>query len=362
VIPLQPRQLGGIRDALVRGYGSWQDWVELVAVALDMSLPQEVAPGPIKKVAWDVLELTEQQGTTEILLREAVSRRPRNPFLITMARGLGLAAAPFTNVVVAKPADASQPQGAGGHAATQLTPDQALEFEAIVRPDGFAKTGEWRRQMLAREHPVCQILYDNEPLATGFLIGPDRLMSNYHTFADPTHMKLRPLERFSARFDYRATDPNTVASIGTVVPIEAAAGYLDSSPPNELDYAIVKLAAARGEDPMPGGGKRGWLHPDAGSFGDRDSVFVLQHPAARTLELAVGPIVGWRKGHEQQVYEHLANTEKGSSGSPCFSWPWVLRALHHRGEAGKANYAISMAAILERMGTAGTLGLLDPRT
>lgn len=79
-----------------------------------------------------------------------------------------------------------------------------------------------------------------------------------------------------------------------------------------------------------------------------DPVLVLQHAKGRTLELAIGPATAWMAGREGEVYEHLANTQDGSSGSPCFSFGWTLLALHHRVEpvAGGRNRAVASAAIL----------------
>ena len=111
---------------------------------------------------------------------------------------------------------------------------------------------------------------------------------------------------------------------------------------------------------MPGGKARGWLELQNEILKEHDPAFVLQHPLGRTLELAVGSIIGWEKERIEEIYEHCANTDNGSSGSPCFSWNWDLRALHHRVDpkTGRVNRAIATAAILARMGAVGTIGLL----
>jgi hypothetical protein len=122
---------------------------------------------------------------------------------------------------------------------------------------------------------------------------------------------------------------------------------------------IVKLKEAVGEEQLPDGSSRGCLSLSTDRLHVNEPILVLQHPKGRTLELAIGPLTGWMAGRESEVYEHLANTDDGSSGSTCFSFGWKLVAMHHRvDEARKRNRAIASTAILTRMGSVGTIGLL----
>jgi hypothetical protein len=352
---LNGRQLEHARDALVSGYGTWDRLNQLAAIALDIDLELEVGRvGGLKQIAWELLKLTESSGTTEMLLREAAERKRGNSRLAQLTRELGLAPAAFSNVVSKLTSRATQ----------TLALDAAEGYEAIVRPrDGTAKAGEWRRIMAERERAVCQILFNGDPIGTGFLVGPAVIMSNHHVFELPdSGGGLGPLGKYSARFDYRASAENAVASLGFDVQFDPAAGYLDSSPKIELDYVLLALARPVGDEPAPNNAKRGWLTLDNDRFEVNDPVFILQHPRGRTLELAVGVIVGWEEARKNEVYDHVANTEEGSSGSPCFSWQWALRALHHRVDpvSGKVNRAISTAAILERMAAVGSIGRLPP--
>jgi hypothetical protein len=364
---LSGAQLVKVRDAIVSAYFKWEQIDELVAVALDIDLEAEIGrTGGLKEIARNLLKLTEASGTTEMLLREAVHRRPGNVQLRKVAHAMGLAPAPFTNVRLSAPAAVAP----GGGAAfgmfvsaneNLLAAPDADGYEAMVRPGGTEKPGQWRRTMIERERPVCQILLDGDAVGTGFLVAPDLVMSNHHVFEMPgTGGQLGALARYSARFDYRASDPGAVFSQGTTVGIDASAGYLDKSPKSELDYAIVRLVQRSGKDVMPGEKPRGWLTLDVVKLAVSDPAFVLQHPRGRTLELAVGSITGWEAERGEEIYEHSANTDEGSSGSPCFSWQWALRALHHRVDpkTGRVNRAIATTAILERMAAVGTIRLL----
>jgi hypothetical protein len=364
---LRDSQIIEVRDALIRGYARWEDLDELAAVSLDINLETEVGSKgpPVKDVARGLVRLTESSGTTEMLIREAVRRRPKNQYLLVLAQQMGLAPAPFAIKIPAATLSVLQHNSRIATRINTLAARGAMidadGFEAMVRPEDSQKPGQWRRRMIERERSVCQILLDGDPVGTAFLIAPALLMSNYHVFELPKASgQLGDLARYCARFDYRAPDENHVVSLGTTTGFDLQAAYLDSSPPHDLDYTIVKLDTPRGEDPSAGGGRRSWLVPDPTEFTDHEPTFILQHPRGRTLEMSVGAINGWELGREREVYEHVATTDQGSSGSPCFSWNWSLRALHHRVDptTGKINRAISLAAILQRMGARGTINLI----
>jgi hypothetical protein len=99
-------------------------------------------------------------------------------------------------------------------------------FQAVVLEHvGMSKTGEWRKLMTCREQTVCQVLFKGDAIGTAFLVNRDLIMSNWHVFERGG--LLAPLESYAARFDYRASDEQHIASIGNVIPIEAAGGYRD---------------------------------------------------------------------------------------------------------------------------------------
>lgn len=246
------------------------------------------------------------------------------------------------------------------------TPTDIGAYEAnVLRAAGSVKPGDWRRQMLERESPICQILYRGDAIGTGFLVGNNSVMSNWHVFeSTPTSGQLGALADYSVRFDYRAAEGRVPASPGIVVAINAAKGYLASSEKAAFDYVLVELIRNAGEDVVDSAGRlRGWLHPSARSLKELEPVLVLQHPKGRTLELAIGPVTGWVDERKDEIYQHWANTDEGSSGSPCFSVQWELAALHHRADpkgGPRPNRAIAMTAVVADMLAHGTAGLLPP--
>src|SRR5262245_20260647 len=94
---LTPAQMEAARNALIDGYYNWHELDQLAAFALDINLEVEVGKvGPLKNIAFELIRLTESNDWTEILLREALARKPGNPQLRSIAASYGLAPAPFS--------------------------------------------------------------------------------------------------------------------------------------------------------------------------------------------------------------------------------------------------------------------------
>lgn len=325
-----------IGEALLSGFPRWDDLEQLAAFALDIDLEVEVGNGGgLRTVAFGLLKFTQARGWTEALLRQAVARRPGNPKLAALRRRLCLAPAPF----------------AGRNAGFQAR---------VLEHSGLVTVGRWSQGQAASERPVCQIRRGKQALGTGFLVAPDLVMSNWHVFQDTLGSgKLGPSEQFSACFDYRGDGAGAVADEGINVAF-AADAVRAASPREDLDYVIVALSERTGDAPMPDGKPRGWLYLGTREFEDNEAMIVLQHPAGRTMEVSMGAVTGWHKAGA--VFEHTAETDNGSSGSPCFGADWTLLGLHHRvdPETGERNRGIAASAIRQRMGAMSpmTIGLL----
>jgi Trypsin-like peptidase domain/Effector-associated domain 1 len=350
--PLSDGEVVEVASALLKGFIKKWQWKQLAATAADINLDLDIEDGALRAVANDVVAFAEAKGATEMLLRQAALERPENPMIVALVARYGLAPAPLANVRVIS--------DRGGPIA--LPESDRSTYEAIVLENaGMVKPGQWRAQMTARESAVCQILYLNDAIGTGFLVGPDLVMSNWHVFEDQTKGQLRALGDFATRFDYRAAAGAAPASNGKTVAIKADAGYLASSPKTDLDYVLFQLGSRAADEVVDHNATRDYLRPASREFDMYEAALVLQHPKGRSLELAIGPTIGWiDDAHKGEIYAHYANTDEGSSGSPCFTCKWELAAIHHRSDPhGRgANRAIAMTAVLQDMGNNGTLALL----
>lgn len=217
------------------------------------------------------------------------------------------------------------------------------EVERIVMADvPFANVGQWLDTLGRLRRAVCRVEPQPPPntngYGTGFLVAPDVVMTNYHVIQP---FLAAGADRVVFRFDYE-TDANGVAvAAGRECRLAADWRLLDS-PVSELDFALVRLGTAAGADPTAGG-TRGTVRPTRNTPAAGRPLIILQHPEAKPLKLAIGSVVDPNAAPDRVSY--TANTEPGSSGSPCFDAGLNLVALHHWG--ADPNRGVRLAGILD---------------
>jgi V8-like Glu-specific endopeptidase len=353
--PLTNPERVQLHQALVHAFPSWDDLDLATTLYLGEPLATITAPAAMPIVVMKLIQWGQARGLLGRVIEAAREARPDNPELAAFA-GAMVSATPaplsvpavaatvaplvqqveFTDIQELR-ARAPQPGGA--------TPAATVAREVLERKQleslRFFGTAEWRQRMAAREAAVCRIEFPvQEGQGTGFLIGPDLVMTNHHvlvSFIDDGW----DATQICCRFDYQASADGTKKNAGRSVAL-ADDWLVRSSPTAELDYAIVRLAEPIGSQPAEGG-RRGWLTPvPAHPLTEGESIFIVQHPKAAPLKVASGGLV---KVEQRRVY-YLANTLNGSSGSPCFTADWDLVALHRAGDE-VSNVGVPIKAILD---------------
>jgi hypothetical protein len=254
-------------------------------------------------------------------------------------------------------------------------------LEKIVKPHlSFADFGIWRERMTRVEGQVCRITLKSSARGTGFLVGPDVVLTNYHVM-EPVLKTPALATGIQCEFDYKIT----ADGVHLQTPVElhptdwrvddsryskAEADNLPDREPateEELDYALIRLAEPIGSKPRATDfdvgnppEPRGWIRiPDeAPVFADRMALIIAQHPDGQPLKLAldtqaIDKAAGlWLCPGGTRV-RYATNTEGGSSGSPCFNFDWNLVALHHYGDPSynhaKYNQGIPIDRIRSRL-------------
>lgn len=272
----------------------------------------------------------QSRGWTSRLIDAALSANPDNPDLKAFARGIALNPVPV--------ADAANLQ------------------KVITERSIFKNATDFVNQMTDRINWTCRIGIPDSG-GSGVLVADDLVLTNYHVLEGLISKTLQGSE-ISCIFDYRKLNDGTELSSGRSVALHAdgVIAWQPYSPTDitpeggepasdALDYAIVRLAEAVGDQPVGANGatngapqKRGHLSISAQApLVEKDDPFlVLQHPllpdrtVQEPVQLALGEVLD--SPFKKLRVRHNARTLGGSSGSPCFNANMEMVALHHAGD------------------------------
>lgn len=270
-------------------------------------------------------------------------------------------------------------EGAVFHRGAAQEPVSLSGLEALVRTGaGHVSMTEFVQRLLRIERTVCRVELETAEgtmIGTGFLVGPDLVLSNYHVFR-PLIERPDTVQRRQCRFDFKADGEGRVVALAQNDPVLTASPMSDLEastdlnidwPDNAFDYALIRLAEPVGDQPYgpnPTGAplaaiprevalpRRGWIPVEVSTVNlekDRSFLFVAQHPEGRPLKFNVGLFLG-RDPRNRRI-RYSTNTDKGSSGSPCFNEELQWIGLHNYGDprhwAPPAyNQGIALAPIL----------------
>ncbi|MDX2469364.1 MAG: serine protease [SAR324 cluster bacterium] len=219
--------------------------------------------------------------------------------------------------------------------ATSLAMIHGQEKEPKPRQIQIIKSADFEPlQKYARTSPefslsrsVGWIKVDDKNFCTGFLVGPDLMLTSLHCVSgDPDHIRT---SRFKIYFEY--LEPKKTGSISSTVKSVVATN-------KKLDFILLKLH-------VPIGTEFGWLKlNDQPLEGRSEQVMVIQHPSGRAKELVK------KNSHMvrsyPQVIHYTSDTEVGSSGAPVFLLgEKIVIALHHASGFG-VNEGIAANKIL----------------
>jgi len=280
--------------------------------------------GSYRTRVFQLIRHADAEGWIFDLVVTARDSRPRNAALQALAAELGLSTAP-----------------------------QSLE-RLISESVPFVDVSAWRARLGALEGQVCRVEVPaglQVTVGTGFLVGPDLCLTNYHV-VQPLINGDAELASTRLRFDYRRAADGTTVSEGTCFSL-ADKWLVQARPPSavdvqpdagdwlpladELDFALLRVKDALGEaqlgrsDRVVDAPIRGWVDRVGSDGFEPDSpLFLLQHPEGAPLKLSFGSSAGLNANGTR--LRHRVNSEAGSSGSPCLNARLELVGLHHAGD------------------------------
>jgi V8-like Glu-specific endopeptidase len=227
----------------------------------------------------------------------------------------------------------------------------------------IADFGKWTRDLAQIGQRVCK-LQTPRGGGTGFLVGKDLILTNYHVIAGLLtgiynanavtvvfeHQSNGTPETHRLNSDWRVFDsePDHAA--------DKTPSRSSPASPDLLDFALLRLAAAPGET-------RGWISAaaDRHDFDADRALYIVQHPMDCPLSLAVDTDAIIETNPNRSRVRYRTNTKPGSSGSPCFDRHWRWVALHHSGDLGadpQWNEGVPVDAIRDLLARRGRSDLL----
>ena len=178
--------------------------------------------------------------------------------------------------------------------------------------------------------PVARIvdLFDSkrigEGFATGFVVPPGLLVTNWHVFANADDTRSS-----GANFSFEKDDSGIISQ-GVIFEIDPRIFFFSDK---DHDIAIVGLSkkAAIGTADLSDFGSV-TLIPTLGKILVGHSVNIIQHPDGRHKHWALQNNRLSVEAKEEDIFmRYTADTLEGSSGSPAFNKDWELVAVHHGG-------------------------------
>lgn len=212
--------------------------------------------------------------------------------------------------VTTLPAKANSDWWKGGDttkgAARQLNLERLMEKRSRLFEIDIARQVAKVAQSVAKLN--LRFANGEKAFGTGFLIQPDRILTNHHNVLHETYGLI---EAVTVEFDY---EPVKVAN-PIVVQGDIASIVKDSA----HDWAVIQLEQAVDRQPIGLGTK--W------DISKTDPVIIIQHPLGAFKQFAIDPLS--IQYVDNDVVQYLADTQTGSSGSPVFNSKMDLIALHH---------------------------------
>ena len=215
--------------------------------------------------------------------------------------------------------------------AARLRPNQASlrevgsdlnSLETHLHPTfEFKDVAAWIEKLSQVRLAVCRVepQPDKPPsgrggYATGFLISPDIVLTNWHV-AKPFWGNNALAEQVVLRFDYECDQEGRVKD-GREHKL-APDWTLPRSDEEDYDFALLRLESAAANDRVDGRKRKYLKFADITSahikdFSNRSALLILQHPRGDPLKLAFGSID--RYAPPRHIY-HNVDTMGGSSGA-----------------------------------------------
>jgi hypothetical protein len=261
-----------------------------------------------------VLETATNGGLLRAVVDVASKDFPRSP-------SHALLAALLADV---PPKFSAEPRNVDGAPSFRHGADDVTEHEALLFHDDLTlPTGRltWLIAVLERLRELVPAVCRLEVVCaagiasgTGFRIGPDLVLTNWHVLYPEGHQPTA----ITATFGYE-DDGKGVGLSGTAIGCDVTSVKANK----DDDWGVVRVS-----QPMPAAVPLLSLQQSA-SPSLLTTAFIIQHPGGQRKRVAYAR--NQVTFFDERVVQYLSDTQTGSSGSPVFNEEGRLIALHHAG-------------------------------
>ena len=329
------RKARALALALCDAFPSRAELTTFVKLRLDRSIDSISFSADLPTTGRELVEAARREGWSAPLLTAALDSRPGHAGLRAIAEDVGL--------VPVAPADA---------------------LSKTVGRDAFFDLDRWRSALGVREAQLCAIRGPDEMYGTGFLVGPDLVLTAAHV-VDRLITGELPRSQALISFDFKMLPNGEVAHAGTWYSLRSD-WLINVSPPSTegtggLGYALLRVEGTPGNDPIggdaaePGAVPRGWMFPPhrAYDFLAGSPVVVLHHDPHGVLQIAVDMegLVDWDAASMRVHY--APNAALGAAGAACFDLDWELVALRQLRLPSGVNEGVPLSAIVRHLEATG---------
>jgi endonuclease G, mitochondrial len=311
---LKGYQVKQLREAFQSAFPGKSKLKLLVREELERNLDEIVGGGSLTDIVAELIDFAEAEGRLVELVSAAIRRNPGNPKLRLFVESFGLLPSEPRQI-----ADLPYGPEFKWHG-----PTEQLELQGFLRP----KPEIWDVAFLSRgvdqAASVCRIELEGQKQAigTGFLLGPDLVLTNYHVLQAGIADDPANITKFRLSFGRLTSAIGTETAGQTFVLADNP--IVHSSPTNELDYVLLKVEPAILNSDIIHPVSYIQTSPPKGS-----GIHVLQHPDGDSMKVVFGTNGITGVYQENGLIQYISQTSTGSSGSPCFNDDWQLVALHH---------------------------------
>ena len=343
MLKLSNRERAQLREALTSSYRSYSNLKIFVSDNFDYVRLDEVAESRATRIASEnLIVYFEEVGDLSPLILALYRERQRNP----EARALFSRLRGFMQQYVTL-----EQESKADFDFDPPTQYDDLQLESFLsRPLSYdADLGVLRRGLLQAK-AVCRLSFEDRN-ATGVLVAPGRLLTNYHVLSRlPIEMENLNARARELIVEFGCVSEQVADGLETQsFRLQGANPVLAASPVDDLDYVLLKIGSeveVAGYEPakLP-------LDLSTGSalLQQQDSLNVLHHPSGSVMQVSLSSsgVVEVDTARGRVLY--VNRTYGGSSGSPCFDRNWQMVALHHASRSrsfGSIREGILLSSIL----------------